>query len=68
MSLMAAPAPASEAEIAEGLAEQARKFSFKLATDEEAVAVRAALESFGMTGPGDAADALVKMAKAAVTK
>ena len=56
----------NDKEIADGLAEQARRFSFKVDTDAQAATVRAALIAFGMTGPGDAANALIALA-AAVT-
>lgn len=62
-----APSQALDDEIAEGLAKQARRFNFALESDGDANFVRATLRSFGMTGPGNAEEALVKVMHAAAS-
>lgn len=44
---------------------EARKFSFEVATNEDAALVREALQAFGMAGPRSAGDALVKALRVA---
>ena len=51
-------------DIEEGLAAQARKFSFEVEQEADAEACRLALAQHGMTGPGDAAAAFVAVCKA----
>lgn len=52
-------------DINEALAAEQRKFAFKVETDQEAALVRRVLEACGMSGPGNAAQALVTMARCA---
>jgi ParB-like chromosome segregation protein Spo0J len=47
------------------IAKRARKLVFEIETDEDAAAVTSVLKAYGMTGPGNAADALVAVCKAA---
>lgn len=69
VGLMCVPsAPDEITDVDADLAEQARRLVFKLESDADLVVVTAALKKFGMTGPGNAADALVKMAQAASVK
>lgn len=58
----------STVDVAEGLAAQARRFSFEVATDAESKACADALKQFGMTGPGNASEAFVRVCKAAVAQ
>lgn len=63
---LTAPSDELDGQIEDGLAEQARRFVFTVDSDEDAAACRAALVSFGMTGPGDAAGAFIRLAVGAV--
>lgn len=54
-----------EEEIAEGLANQARRFAFVLENDADASLANEVLRGFGMTGPGNAGAAFMKAIRAA---
>lgn len=64
MPPMRAEEPVPELDVAAQLAEQARKLTFKLESDADLAVVNAALKAHGMTGPGNAAEALVKLCSA----
>ena len=69
MSLLSGAAPLTapsvdlDQQIADGLAAQARKFSFTLDADADAAVCADALKVMGMTGPGDAAAAFLRMSR-----
>lgn len=59
------PLPVDETvDVDEGVAQLARKFMFTFSSNEDAEVVQRALAAHGMTGPGNAADALLSMARA----
>lgn len=59
------PVPdADPIDLEEGLAKRARKLAFELATDADLAVVASALQRFGMTGPKNAAAALVALCRA----
>lgn len=55
-------------QVAEGLATQARRFSFTVGSDNDAKLCNEALKMFGMTGPSDAPAAFLAAMKASVER
>lgn len=53
-------------DVDEGIAAKARRFAFTLETDEDATLCSEALKAYGMTGPGNAAQALVSALRIAL--
>jgi ParB-like chromosome segregation protein Spo0J len=58
---------AEEVNVEEGVAKLARQFKFEVADDLEAQLCQQALKEFGMTGPGNAAEAFVLAMQAALS-